>query len=79
MSLLTNETLKKFVKKADKTSGTLRQTLKDSLAKLKMIAFNTTALPILKYVSQVWSPYTANLIKDRDRIHRNALRLVYRL
>lgn len=42
-------------------------------------AFNTTALPILEYVPQVFSPHTKQLVNDIDRVRRKALRWAYQL
>jgi len=68
-----------ITKKTNKTLGLLRRCLKGSSKKLKNLAFNTIAMPILEYASQVWSPYIKYLEKDLDRIHRSALRWIHRI
>jgi hypothetical protein len=56
-------------RKASKTLGMIRRCL----------AFNTIVRPIVQYATQVWSPHTEKLSKEIDKIHRKAIRWVYKM
>ena len=66
-------------KKANKSFGMLRRCLDGAPHKVKNIAFNTIAKPILEYATPVWSPHTKTLINELDRIHRRALRWIFNI
>ena len=66
-------------KKGNKVLGILKRCLSEASPRTKMIAFNTTARPILEYATPVWSPYLKCHIDDLDRVHRKSIRWSFRL
>ena len=60
--------------KGNKVLGILKRCLNEASPLTKMIAFNTTARPILEYATPVWSPYLKCHIEDLDRVHRKSIR-----
>lgn len=68
-----------IVKQANKTFGMIRRCLQVADCNTKLLAFNTVVRPVLEYATQVWSPSEVGLNKNIDRIHRRAIKWIYRM
>lgn len=72
-----NQHIAYIQKKAMRSLGYLRRTLRKSTQEIKLLAYKTYVRPILEYASTVWDPYTKLNITKLENIQRKAIRFVY--
>jgi len=85
LGVLVNSSLKwdghidNIEKQASKKLGMIRRCLEGANSETKILAFNTVVRPILEYATQVWSLHIKKQVQRLDKIHRRALRWIFRM
>ena len=69
----------KIAKKSNKILGLLKRCLDGAPSKVKLVAFNSVVRPCMEYASPVWSPHVKLLKDELDKVHRKAIRWIFKL
>ena len=65
-----------ITKKANKTLGFVRRTLKIGNKRTKETAYKALVRPLLEYASTVWDPYTAQEVNALEKVQRRAVKIM---
>ena len=75
-SLKWNNHINIITAKANRILGLLRRNMRHTPRAVKETAYNTLVRPRLEYCSAIWSPYTAELKFQLEKVQRGAARFV---
>ena len=72
-----NDHCHQTIKKANRTLGLLRRTLRPCTKEVKKRAYETLVRPRLEYAAEVWNPHTTTGVNNLEQVQRAAARFIY--